>query len=111
MSGANKLTSEILIEIPKRYGSDIRLWRNNRITAMALGRGGNLRRMSAGIDGQGDISGIIGPHGKRLEIEVKYGKDRQTIVQQSFQLMIEKYGGLYILARSLDDVVKALEGR
>ena len=54
---ANKLTADLLIEIPKTY-PQVRIWRSNRLNAMAVGRGGKLRRVSAGVDGQGDISGI-----------------------------------------------------
>lgn len=105
---ANVLTASILIEIPKLYPA-IRLWRSNRLDAMVPGRGGEMRRVQAGIDGQGDIQGIQGPMGRFISIEVKAGKDRQSIVQAGFQAFVQAHGGLYILARSLEDVVKALE--
>lgn len=108
---ANVITAEILVEIPKFYASSLRIWRNNRVDAMVPGRNGKPRRVQAGIDGQADISGIIAPHGKRIEIEVKAGKDRMSDKQIAFKRMIEAHGGIYILAHSLADVVAALEGR
>lgn len=48
--------------------------------------------------------GIIAPHGRLLAIEIKTGQARQSAEQKSFQIMVEKKGGLYIVARSLQDV-------
>lgn len=109
---ANKLTAELLIEIPKRF-SYVRLWRNNRVDAMVPGRGGKPRRVQAGIDGQADLSGIarILAQGIRVEIEVKAGKDQQSAEQKAFQRMIESHGGIYIVARGLADCVVALRAR
>lgn len=61
-----------------------------------------------GTPGQGDISGLVLPSGRRLEIETKTERGRQSDDQKSFQTMIERFGGLYVLARSLDDVDRAL---
>jgi hypothetical protein len=107
MASANPLTAALLIEIPKRF-PETRVWRNNRIDVMATGRGGNMRRVQAGIDGQGDLSGIIGPTGTRLEIEVKAGNDRQSDKQRAFQAMIERAGGVYLIARDLEQCIRDL---
>lgn len=60
-----------------------------------------MRHVSAGIDGQGDLSGLIAPNGRRIEAEIKadyaHGRDRQSIVQQAFQKRIEAMGGVYLL--------------
>lgn len=101
---ANELTSKLLIEIPKRFPS-VRVWRNNRVDAMVAGRGGKMRRVSAGIDGQADISGIMGPSGRRLEIEVKVGRDQMRHSQAAFELMIQSHGGVYLVARDTPDGV------
>ena len=102
---ANKLTAELLIEIPKRF-PNIRVWRNNRVDAMVPGRGGKMRRVQAGVDGQADLSGIIGPAGIRLECEVKAGKDRMSANQMAFMDMIRSHGGIHVVAR---DVTGALD--
>lgn len=104
---ANQITAALLIEIPKRL-SNVCVWRNNRIDAMAVGRNGVQRRVSAGIDGQGDISGIAGTSGRRVELEVKAGKDRMRPSQLSFRAMIERHGGVYIVAHDVEQCIRDL---
>lgn len=79
---AKQITAEVLIGIPKRFPF-IRAWRNNRIDAMAPGRNGTMRRISAGIDGQGDICGIIGQ-------SIAGATDRRRI--QSLRALAERPG-------------------
>ena len=107
MPSANSLNAELLIAVPRVYPS-IRLWRSNRIEAKAIGRGGRIRHVSAGIDGQGDLSGIIGPRGIRLEVETKT-TDRQRESQKNFQTMIEYAGGCYLLVRSVEQCLEELK--
>lgn len=129
---ANILTADILVKIPKKF-PHVRLWRQNTGAGVgmqqvreAIGhmRVGNIskaiaalgRPMKFGVVGGGDLSGVIGPHdgkpgGRRCEIEVKAGKDQQSDEQRAFMAMCQKMGGLYIVARSLEDVVDALEGK
>jgi hypothetical protein len=61
-----------------------------------------------GVPGQADLTGIL-PGGLRLEIEVKSAGGRQTTEQQTYQRMIQRFGGMYVLARSAEDVQEALE--
>lgn len=63
------------------------------------------RFVQFGIDGCADITGI--KEGRRIEIEVKRPKEKQNDNQIAFQAMIESQGGLYVLARSLEDVQRA----
>jgi hypothetical protein len=105
----NLLTKKLLAEIPKRWPTQVRIWRNNRVKTMAAGENGRLRMIDAGIDGQGDISGIAGPRGRRLEIEVKTGKDKLSEDQKRFRQMILSLGGIYIEARSVDGCIAQLE--
>lgn len=114
MSEANNLTAALLIEIPKRVHG-VRIWRNNRVSAMALGKNGKIRKVDAGINGQADISGIASipftakdSLGLRLEIEVKTGRDRQSVAQVNFQEMILKHGGIYLVARDLEVTISHL---
>src|ERR1700679_3118663 len=46
--------------------------------------------------------------GLRLEIEVKTGKGKQSNQQKNFESMINGFGGIYIVARSVDDVLTVL---
>lgn len=97
-----QLQNAILREFGTR--SDMRLWRANTGAAQ-IGR----RFIRFGVPGQADLTGIL-PGGRRLEIEVKSESGRQTPDQRNFQAMIERFGGLYVLARSVDDVQRAIEG-
>ena len=80
----------------------LRIWRANTGVAQ-IGK----RFVRFGIPGQADLTGIL-PDGRRLEIEVKSPTGRQTEDQKNFQHMIEKFDGVYVLARSVDDVWNAL---
>jgi hypothetical protein len=66
------------------------------------------RIISFGLKGSADIIGIIKPHGRFLAIEVKTGAAKQTAEQLAFEKMVIKFGGVYIVARSVDDVLKAI---
>lgn len=48
--------------------------------------------------GAADLSGIVSPEGWRVEIEVKGPKKKQSPQQKNWQAMIEKRGGIYVLA-------------
>ena len=65
-----------------------------------------------GIEGMADISGI-GPHGVKLEIEMKKGKghrNKKTIAAQArWRVMILKHGGIYIKANTAADAVEQLK--
>jgi len=73
-------------------------WRSN------VGRKHNLY---FGYKGSADITGIL-KNGKRLEIEVKDEKGKQSKDQKEFERMIKKNKGVYILARGLDDIIDIL---
>ena len=82
---------------------NLRLWRANVLAA----RMGD-RFVRAGVPGQADLTGIL-PDGRRLEIEAKSERGQQTEDQRNFQRMIERFGGVYVLARSVEDVQRALQ--
>lgn len=77
---------------------DLKIWRANVGAARLRGQ-----RVTFGVPGQADLTGIL-PDGRRLEIEVKSPDGVQSEVQKNYQKMIEKFNGVYILARSVDDV-------
>jgi len=76
----------------------LRLWRMN--TGVAFAADGHPVRF--GVPGQADITGILAD-GRRLEIEVKSATGRPTKHQENYRRMIESMGGVYILARSVED--------
>jgi len=82
---------------------DMRLWRQNTGVAFYAGR-----TVRFGLPGAADLSGILSD-GRRIEIEVKSPTGRQTKEQAAYQRMIERFGGLYVLARCLNDVEAALK--
>ena len=55
---------------------------------------------TTGTKGSADISATI--KGRSVKIEVKYGKDRQSQDQKAYQEMIERAGGIYIIAKDFD---------
>ena len=102
MNAHSALLKAILLEISNdRYG--IRAWRNE--TGLALSPNGHMIRY--GLVGSCDILGIC-RGGRFLGIEVKTGSGRLRKEQEAFRDMIQRFGGLYILARSLEDVKKGL---
>lgn len=110
--------------------SDLRAWRNNTgkaipiatvrrmLCEVAAGKSPEAaltgaRLLSFGIDGQADITGILGPEfgtyeGCRLEVEVKSKTGRLREEQKNFKAMISAMGGLAVVARSADEVLNAL---
>lgn len=127
MTPANKLTAELLIEIPKTLPA-CRVWRQNTgggvgmstvRQSIALLRSGNVRDaiqllssrpIKWGIEGAGDISGV-GPVGIRIELEVKAGNDRLSDEQRAFGAMIERAGGVYVVARDVDGTIEELSAK
>lgn len=82
---------------------NLRIWRNN---TGALATADRFVRF--GLEGSADFLGILGPRGLFFAIECKSSSGRQTEQQKAFQAMVERFGGLYILARSVEDIETAL---
>jgi hypothetical protein len=82
-----------------------RVWRQN--SGMLLDSHG--RPVRFGVNGAGDISGIL-RDGRRLEVECKTEKGRQRPEQQSFEQMIRRFNGVYLLVRSADEALNGVEG-
>lgn len=82
--------------------ADMRLWRQNTGAVSYHGR-----TVRFGIPGAADLTGIL-PGGLRLEIECKSAAGRQSPDQRKYQRIVERFGGVYVLARSVDDVWLAI---
>lgn len=97
--------ADLQAAILHEFGSrpDIRLWRANVLVA----RTKDGRVVKAGVKGQADLSGIRAG-GQRIEIEVKSPSGRQSQEQKRWQAMILRFGGIYVTARSLEDVREVL---
>lgn len=69
---------------------------------------GGPRVIQSAPEGTPDLLGVIAP-GRAFAIEVKAQRGKQRQVQVAWQVAWEKRGGIYILARSLNDVYNGLD--
>src|SRR5688500_5724333 len=67
---------------------------------------GDRRVVKIGIPGSSDLLACIG--GRFVEIEGKVGRDRRRPEQAKFQAAVEAAGGVYVLARDVEDLRRAL---
>lgn len=72
-------------------------------------RKGKFIPRSKGAKGSGDITVTLPPLGRRLEIEIKYGKDRQSPDQKQFQAEIEAMGALYMIVKTWEGFILEIE--
>ena len=103
-----QIQQAILLELGSR--PDVRVWRQNSGMAVPLSDKAG-RPVRYGVNGCADISGLVTVDGVgvRLEVEVKSASGRQSADQKRFEAMIRSRGGIYILARSVDEAVATLE--
>lgn len=64
------------------------------------------RLVRYGLPGSSDVLACI--KGRFVGIEAKVGADRQSQKQKDFATALRQAGGVYILARSVDDVTNTL---
>ena len=69
---------------------------------------GGARVIQSAPEGTPDLLGVITP-GRAFAIEVKTEKGKQRLAQAAWQSAWEKSGGIYVLARSVEDVYKGLD--
>lgn len=96
-----KLVHAILLDLGQR--PLIRVWKN----VTGIGKVGG-RAIRFGLVGSADISGIMGPRGQRIELEIKTGNAKQSYKQKCFERMITSLGGIYAICRSVNDARRAL---
>jgi hypothetical protein len=95
-----QLVNEILVAASALPATIV--WKHN--TGVGITRAGSI--LIAGLKGSGDIIGASG--GRPIAIDAKTGTGRQKQNQQDFQAAWERAGGIYILARSVSDVLAVL---
>lgn len=101
-----ELVEQILVAICKFR--EVRAWKAQSGVFRRLHDEGVVR---VGVPGIADITGIISIQiagyiiGLRLEIEVKTGNAVQRKEQKAFESVIMDRGGLYIVGRSIQEVV------
>lgn len=99
MKSTEKATQRAILDYLELSG--IFHWRNN--TGGFKDTSGHFYRF--GAVGSPDIFAVLAPTGRIVGIEVKDGKGRVTDSQLAFGRKLQSLGGLYIVARSLDDVL------
>lgn len=97
---------QIQNEILRVLGScpDVRLWRANTGVATF-----GDRRVAYGLKGSADLTGIL-QGGRRIDIEVKGPGGRLSKEQVAFGDTMTRMGGVYCVARCVEDAVRAVEG-
>ncbi len=102
----NELNAAILLA----WGAhqQVRLWRANAGQAWVPTASG-ARPVQMNVPGCADLIGI-GPGGKFLGIETKSATDAMRESQKNFRAMVERLGGIYIVARCVEDVDRVLGG-
>ncbi len=69
--------------------------------------GHQQRVIQSAPEGTPDLLGVMTP-GRAIAIEVKAPKGRQRDAQVAFQKAWEARGGIYVLAKSIEDVYRGL---
>ena len=64
------------------------------------------RLVRYGLNGSSDILACI--KGRFVGVECKVGRDRQSDTQKRFEQAVTRHDGIYILARSVEDVTARL---
>lgn len=90
-----KVILEYLALRPGKY------WRQNTGAVFSTYKG-KKRIIRFGRPGAADITGVR--NGKRVEIEVKRPGEVQRDDQRAFEAMIKAEGGIYFVAKSVEDV-------
>jgi len=92
------------LEYLRIYGAFV--WRSNT----GCLRDKTNRPVYFGKPGSSDVIGLL-PGGRFICVECKSKKGKLSEKQKEFLAEVEKLGGLAIVARSVDDVIKAVEKR
>lgn len=97
------LVQSILLALGSR--DDCRVWRNNtgKLPDPRTGRW-----VTFGLRGSADILGLL-RGGRFLAVECKTRTGRLSPEQCSFRDMVLRLGGCYVVARSVEDAVNAVD--
>lgn len=82
-----------------------RAWANDT-PGLAYTRDGTP--FKSGLKGSSDIIGLLKPNGQLIAVEVKTGTGKLSKEQRAFGTMVETMGGIFVCARSVDDVANRL---
>ena len=82
-----------------------RLWRINAGTSRAWDE---ARAIKGAPKGHPDITGLL-VDGRWFGIEVKRPGQKQSPAQVSFEVMVRRFKGVYLVARSVEEAVAGIE--
>ena len=103
-----QLLSRVLI----KWGSHprVRLWRSNAGKAWVPVTGGGMRPIQINLPGCPDLIGWVSLSGQAvfLGIETKSPTGTLRESQLAFQAVLSRMGGIYVVARSVEDVDRVL---
>lgn len=105
MSSEAILQQEIRLALGQR--DDIMMFRINVGKFRPLD-GPSGRVIQSAPEGTPDLLGVMSP-GRAFAIEVKAPRGKQRDAQKKWQAAWERRGGIYVLAKSLDDVYRGLD--
>lgn len=105
MKPADILTNDLRVALSAKYGLEAYFDRYN-VIAMQTDTRGMIKSCQKGT---ADLLGVIS--GYAVAIEVKAGKDRQSKTQKNFQECWERAGGVYLICRSVQETMAALDIR
>ena len=97
-----------VLECLRYHPKVARVWRQNAGTLSAYNRDGSERFIRMGATGISDVIGFL-KGGRFLACEVKAPGKNPTAQQQEFLDSVNRAGGLAFVARSVDDVMAALQ--
>lgn len=103
-NGANALTRCVIDFLNYSGWQAERISNTGRFIRDKKKRQGGYFIRGTGTNGTADISATI--KGRAVKIEIKYGKDKQSEVQKTYQEMIERAGGVYVIIRTFDYFVE-----
>lgn len=95
------LQRAVLLALTEHCAHACRVWRANT-GKMRNPRG---RLISFGINGQADLTGMLIPSGKRLEIELKVPGKQLRRDQELYRDCIRMFGGVYLVVHSAQEAV------
>lgn len=110
MNGGYRYEGELLaavlgyLELLEAQGR-LMVWRNN--TGAMKPRPGVTVRF--GTPGAADVLAVLGPHGRLLGVETKSVTGTQSIQQKRWAKRLTAVGGIYVLAKTLQDVKIVIE--
>ncbi len=81
--------------------------RNNSGFMFVTGHNGKKRGINIGEAGWPDIEGMTKVGGRWFGIETKTASGKLSAAQEVMKERITKSGGLYVVARNMDDVINA----